>query len=744
MEQQLKLSKNTAKLHQMFGKKLYADKYSFISEICQNAVDSHRMSGQKDPVKIGINEKNKFFVLDRGLSFESKEDFVNKVCTILESGKSEEKTNDEDCPMGMHGIGSISVSAYCDVWNYRIVTPSGKMFTATLKEVEGMGLTYDLSDYSESKEEKSVLFTVQCKDIASFIPAMREKLCYFKDIEFSFNDNIIKFQPDLAILNSTFRIFESDDFQISTLHMHKYMHISLDQYTYPIRWDKLGIPAIMLPIGLKFKMADGLVPDITRENIMFTPEYANVISEKIKKVTTWFVNRYNETAENIKYTSVLGFAQAESAHRKVYIDKIPIPLNGFPSINYRMLKNIEFEGIDRDIVLRYITNFNSGKSPSLFKFSFKYTPKGIKSTMNYSWETFAVSENRILLDIEPNKLMLRTLKEKYKSHSFYKRHKIPLGRKPGEAGLMSYLSLCSKSKMREHYFKTGINLWRKPIEQFNKLYEISANELFIDKVSKIKPLEVTRGAKKAIYKKSKEEISVKYPVRLAKSSWVWDCGFTDKIMLISDLHKQGFIHVYGTEDDRVRINYLYLLTRGMRTRSIVKTCIITERNQAKLKGIKLHNFLTVDEFLEGGSRAFKQVMTAYKIYKDFYSQNQGLIANREIIKSYISTEYADLIQDIRVYMDQYNTWSLLSEKPSAKTFLQELENLAEEKSLYDFTMLEKLDKVSKISSKFEFITLFSNIERLSIKDKAVAISALHDICKQRKIKMDLKHYDSNK
>ena len=59
----------------MFGKKLYSDKYSFISEICQNAVDSHRMSGQKDPVAIGI-KGGKFYVKDTGLSFDSKEDFI--------------------------------------------------------------------------------------------------------------------------------------------------------------------------------------------------------------------------------------------------------------------------------------------------------------------------------------------------------------------------------------------------------------------------------------------------------------------------------------------------------------------------------------------------------------------------------------------------------------------------------------------------------------------------------------------
>ena len=73
-----------------------------------------------------------------------------KICTILESGKSEEKTNSEDCAMGMHGIGSISVSAFYPEWKYTVVK-NGRKFVATLKEVEGKGLTYEIGDYEKTR-----------------------------------------------------------------------------------------------------------------------------------------------------------------------------------------------------------------------------------------------------------------------------------------------------------------------------------------------------------------------------------------------------------------------------------------------------------------------------------------------------------------------------------------------------------------------------------------------------------------
>lgn len=56
MEKVLKLSSDTSKLHQMFGPKLYSDKYSFISEICQNAVDSHRMAKKDIPIEVGLSQ----------------------------------------------------------------------------------------------------------------------------------------------------------------------------------------------------------------------------------------------------------------------------------------------------------------------------------------------------------------------------------------------------------------------------------------------------------------------------------------------------------------------------------------------------------------------------------------------------------------------------------------------------------------------------------------------------------------
>ncbi len=351
MQQELKMSSNTAKLHQMFGKKLYADKYSFISELCQNAVDSHRMAGEKEPVIVGI-KSGIFFVKDIGLSFTDKDDFISKVCTLLESGKSEKKEDNDSCPMGEHGIGSISVSAYRSNWTYTVVTPTGGKFTCTLREIEAKGLTYEMVDLGQVDEPKSVLVEVKVNDYdgPNFVKKIKEKLCYFKDIMFDFGPETIKIHPELLVMNTTFKLFQSDDFQVSTLSSNQDMHISLDQYHYPIRWSVLGIDPIRLNIGLKFSLTDGLKADITRENLYLDDNYKPIILEKIRKVALWFVNKYNEGTKQ-EFTSIKKMRTEMVQAKTVTINGTKYDISPLQRFSTLIPNSLTFKNVSPDILM---------------------------------------------------------------------------------------------------------------------------------------------------------------------------------------------------------------------------------------------------------------------------------------------------------------------------------------------------------------------------------------------------------
>ena len=144
--EQLGIKQDIAKLQQILGSKLYSNKYSFLSEVLQNSTDAMRKCGKQDEAfEVGIvnkDEKTIFYTRDTGCSFDSIERF-KELMSLLESSKSQVKDSSENQELGKFGIGSISVAAYNNKWNY-IVYKNQKAFNAELQEIEGKGLFMDV------------------------------------------------------------------------------------------------------------------------------------------------------------------------------------------------------------------------------------------------------------------------------------------------------------------------------------------------------------------------------------------------------------------------------------------------------------------------------------------------------------------------------------------------------------------------------------------------------------------------
>jgi hypothetical protein len=121
-------------------------------------------------------------------------------------------------------------------------------------------------------------------------------------------------------LNEKFQIFKSDDFQYSTLNPNNNLHICIDQYTYDINWNHIGIKPIQLPIALRFNLNDFDI-NPTREVLSIGEDYKDKIINKIEKVALWMINRYNE--ENPIYEcSTLKDYEEELKRRENKIIKI--------------------------------------------------------------------------------------------------------------------------------------------------------------------------------------------------------------------------------------------------------------------------------------------------------------------------------------------------------------------------------------------------------------------------------------
>lgn len=751
MQEELKLSKNTAKLHQMFGKKLYGNKFSFISEICQNAVDSHRMKGEKDPVIVGIRHKKdvhganlnnlQFYVKDIGLSFRDKEDFIEKVCTILESGKTEEKTADENCAMGMHGIGSISVSAYQPKWKYTIVSTQGQMFTCTLQEVEGKGLTFEMSDYKPTNDYPSVLFEVDLQSTYSalneFVANLKDRLCYFKDIQFEFDPEVIRQNKELLTLNTDFQIFQAPDFQVSTLSKSNEMHINLDQYSYPIKWNLLGINPIKLNIGLKFSMVDGLTPDITRENLIHTDDYKNIIMKKIVSTSDWIMDKYNERTPD-EFENLKTCIQNINSPKFILINGNQYHIKEIESFTKKKPKEAKFKGVSDKILNKFIAHTTAGMD--LYTYAYDINQNGSKVQKRHSWCKFS-GKNFFLYDQNKKipQATLSFLKDKYKGSQLFYKRKITMNK--GDFCYQKLLGLSSLASMKTEYKLTGNNTWRKSIDEFNILQEAFEKENLVKIEDLVVPAEYFRP-RKAVVKKQKVsiddlsgEVSIKFGVPMVNRSSEFDCRFDNKIVKVRDLATMKTLQVYGLESERTQLNWLYKLSH-YGTKNDINTCIITETQQVHIKKLNLSNFMDIKDFFAGKHPTFRRIVTSYLVSVELEGKYPIIFRHKDIIEKHICKEFGEDLKKLELYAKEFSTLEFGKAGYPKDKFMKSILDVAKQGNLYDPVMYQLLEDVKSDIENFDFIEFFADIIKYTYhvdKTQPVrALKAMLDVAQNRK------------
>lgn len=749
MPEVLKVSNNTAKLHQVMGKKLYSDRYSFICEMCQNAVDSHRRAGQTDPVEVGIRkEKDEYFfyVLDHGTSFEDIEDFKAKIGVLLESDKSYDKTNDESCEMGAHGIGSIAASAYHPEWKY-IVVKDFRRFTVLMKEEEGVGITMDASEYETDYEEKYVRVEIKVPSsgLVDFINNMLRKLAYFKDILFKFPLSLSEKHKQLLTLNTDFQLMQSDDFQISTLNQYKEMHICIDQYAYPIKWQHLGIRPIPLGVALRFGLADGLEPDLTRENVQITETYKDVIMAKIEKVATWFVDRYNQSIKD-EYDNLTEYVEVFKAVKSVIIFDKHYPIDEL--VQYASIKEkpLKFKDADDDTIGKFIQMTDVGRK--LFERTHDIVG-GKRLSRDFSPGVVDNPHGRFLVKTSRlKKSVIDYLKDTREGCSLYGKRKIPLKAKKGDVwSYNNFMNLFhGKAHMAQLYKSAGINIWRERIKQFQYLEGLAEKEYFtiIDDAFKIpedykpKRAAVKRRNLKLDVKKLEGDVVLKCAEPTTISS-TYNCKFTEKLVKVSDLYKQPYLHVYGTEEQRQQLDLLWCLTSSVKSRNhhVVPT-MLTKTQLEHIRQLNLHNFMDVKDFLEGKHKELRKIMTAHFIRTELLTPYRKMFSYRKIIKEFLCSGFAEDMKTLEKYADAYYYQRIDCMHDNN---VKALEKLARELKLYDLTMWTVFQRVKKEADKFDFLEYFTDplLSGNPEKEKK-ATRALQDLARQRKIKMNWEYY----
>ena len=758
---QLGIKNDVAKLQQLLGSKLYSNKYSFISEALQNSTDAMRKCGKGDQsfdvgIKIGEDRGYVFYLRDYGCSFESIEDFKRLVGTLLESSKTQVKDGSEGQELGKYGIGSIAVAAYQKEWHYKVYK-NGKGFDAKLQEIEGKGLFMTCGEYYDSQEVDGVYLEVKVSDASKFVTALLEKAKYFQNIKFYFCPEVIELlryeysTGYLLTINDNFQIYKSEDFQYSTLNQLRELHICMDQYSYLINWNTLGINAINIPFALRFNL-DDFETNPTREVLTIDDTYKDKILDKIKKLANWLLDKYNEENPVFEANSLKQF-QYELNRRQDKIVKVADePINIFQICHDYVEEGFKFnEPTYHEVTIENLKVFRRFMNKYWIVL---YEPKatirhGRSSRPSYSNYK---DENIFLLE--------KSLKKTYKDY---------LVRQGGE-----YYFLKKKdynfSFLKDNTTKSTSNIFYEVFKEFVPQdcgeYELELYKKEYDRlvfllndfeksvfstVESLIPADYIASLPKKEKKKKNTgklvktdaEIVLKYP-RITEKYISWDAVWVDHLATIGGLHKLPKLHIYGTETNRRELELIF--SKFQRKTNNVMAVMVTEKTDKLIKEEKPQNFIHINDLKERFTVLSKYTTASF--IKNGFDKYKFVLENTELIKKYISTELAKDLQEINGYLSNYDVDDVFnSYKTESADIINEIVTLYKANpKMYNMSMMALYNKVKVPVEKLDFLYLFAqDINKMNtsygVEKGALALKTTRELCKARLLRMDFGNYN---
>jgi hypothetical protein len=726
-------------LMQMLSKNLYSDSIgSTIRECASNALDSHRRAGCDKPIIVSFKRNNQantyeFAVEDFGIGLDA--DDVRNI--ISKYGKSTKRNSNTE--LGMMGLGFKAPLAYSSSF-YFVCRKDGmerKYMMYEGEDTNSIDLLYEQST-TEGNGVK-VIVPVDYSDRYNFHNKIKEQLAYFESVYFDVE------QMGSYNVPNDFTIHRGEHFQYSQIATNSDMHLCLDNVSYPIDWEKLGIERIRMKMALRFSLSDGLFPTPNREAIRYTKEAKETILKKIATVANVFMDKFNEaitTQSDIK--AIMEFYSQRSKHIKswykgtdedICIDDLVH--HSTVSVAQPKLDNIKLLNLERLAV--------KSKEYILAEYKFKYRFTGkFQNMKSYYHEYLRISDftgyNFGGVYIYENDFTkgkqdyLRTILPDNKHIYFVKKSPFKLRSKTGQVDYAKYydsileLSKWPKAQWREliKEFQYVISLYQK---DFIDLDAIEVPQSFKDaqKAKRMKVLAkpVTVGGVKKV--RMKGEFSGKVGMRMDINLSEQYCKFVPSTFKMEDIHLVNMLHVYAKEADKKKMDNLWSVFEKQ-----VKLVLVAQATYDNLQKADLHNWITIDKFMEGKNRPFKTMATEMLIEK--LIQDKKATFDRINIVKTVSIDLADKLTVLNDYHSK--TSRPYADRPTKETIVE----FAKENNLFDQPVYTIYKQVNEVFEKLPFLDHMLGVMYYANKGESPLIKALIDLFKYHKHRVNLENY----
>lgn len=675
-----------AKLQMLLSEGLYSDPITAtIAELTNNGVDSIVASGKnpiENPVIVSINktinDQYEFSVKDEGLGLDENE-FTNVVMNYLESTK--EDSNDF---IGSWGLGSKSplslkrsyfficrkdnVERKFMVYQGEEFTEFDKIYEKTTDELNGVEVIVPIKDYYEAQE---------------FVRKAKSKLAYY--------DTVI-LQIDGQIVQNT--IFRSDDWQFSTQNTDNKLHFCLKDVYYSIDWIKLGISTINIPIALKFDLSDGLIPSPSREYIIYNENSKKIILDKIKKVSNWFIDKYNsEWKEYETFKDAWNFINQYNFY--VNINDTQFKINDLEKYADNKIKTTKVKNIENvkwyyDSKQWLLSNYRVEAENTSWSWVSKHPSKNIVEKLMVDWKI-------VVVDSEPKRRVKSYLQDKYSNALFITKICDRALGKDTPTNSTTYFYTLSLDQVPQHEWKNKIKELNYVENQFKKdfIYELDVenSQGFKDWLEKKKKERIYQASNSnhKVLNKQEDEVTIAFGRERSIGKGV---TFEKETYTINKLSQNPYLTIYFEDKDRAT-QYYELIGKKY------KIALIGKREQLKIKNI--HNFMTEQEFQK--SKTFKRIVTSIifdeliETYRSIYSRS-----SLDIIQNLINP----LEKDIEILQDYT---SKNGKTIRDNELLDSMRAIAKEYNLYDYQFMDVYNRCKESLDKYKFINYIQKPDR---------------------------------
>jgi hypothetical protein len=255
-------------------------------------------------------------------------------------------------------------------------------------------------------------------------------------------------------------------------------------------------------------------------------------------------------------------------------------------------------------------------------------------------------------------------------------------------------------------------------------------QTFIDSKKKVKiKIGAAPGQRR---QKLKGEITGKQASALERDVQGQNSKFVPTVYQLENAHKLPYLHVYGGQNDKDRLDHLY---GAFKKCTNIRFIMFSERELANLEKVELHNWIKLDKFMEGINKPFKRIVTAHLIGK-LKDQYKPVFGKRQHMEE-ISKDLFDKIELLDKYENDYNPGYMSGD--TEKIIFTTLLEIADKNNLFDGEIYPIYQEVKTILDKFPFIkSVFDVMRNWGSTDPLHQVVV--DLLKYNKHKVNLDRY----